>query len=111
MSKYFFSAFTFLLALPAHAQTPEPTILLPNPSGIASFEELFGTIVQWLTTLLVPVLAIIIIYGGFQMLTARDNETQFKKGKKTITYAVVGAAVILVANGIILVIESFLKVQ
>jgi len=80
---------------------------LANPSGINNLPDLLGKIVQWLLIILAPILTIIIILGGIQMLTARDDEGQFKKGKATVTYAAIGAAIILVANGVILVIKSF----
>ncbi|OGM90543.1 hypothetical protein A2755_03230 [Candidatus Wolfebacteria bacterium RIFCSPHIGHO2_01_FULL_48_22] len=103
--------FIFLSALPVSAQIVPTSTELINPSGINTFGQLWSTIVQWLTAIMVPILTIVIIIGGFQMFTARDNEEQFTKGKKTVTYAVIGAAIVLVANGIILVIQSFLNVN
>lgn len=89
--------------------TIPPTIPLTNPSGIETIPELLKTIITWLTIIMVPILTIMIVIGGFKMMTARDDEAQFTSGKKTVTYAAIGAAVVLVANGIALVIQSFLS--
>jgi len=89
----------------------DPQICVTDPTGGQTFQQILDRIILWLNRILIPVLMIILLIGAFQMLTARDNETQFKKGKTTVTYAIIGAAVVLVANGILLVIESFLRVH
>ena len=96
------------------ASSAQPQICVTNPadpSGSRTFEQILDGIISWLTVILIPILTIIIIIGAFQMLTARDNEAQFLKGRKTVTYAAIGAAIILLANGILLVIQSFLNTQ
>lgn len=95
------------VAVPVYAQQVATSVPLENPSGINNFPDLLGKIVGWLSLILAPILTIVIIIGGMQMLTARDNEAQFKKGKATVTYAAIGAAIVLLASGIILVVKSF----
>ncbi len=84
-------------------------ICLTNPSGIATFDDLLKKVTDYLYLIAGPILGIMVIVGGLQMLTAQDNETKFMKGRKTITYAAIGFAVILVADGLVLVVQSFLK--
>jgi len=99
----------FSLIVPASAQTvPQPTIYVPDPTGGQTFEQLLQAITVWLNRIAGPILMIILIIGAIQMLTSQDNETKFAKGKKTVTYAVIGAAVLLVANGIYYVVQSLL---
>lgn len=91
-------------------QNASPQICITDPTGDQTFDQILGRIIGWLNRILIPVLAVILLIGAFQMLTARDNETQFKKGKTTVTYAVIGGAVVLLANGVLLVINSFLSI-
>jgi hypothetical protein len=35
------------------------------------------------------------------------NENKFKEGKMTVTYAAIGAAVVLIAQGVSLIISKF----
>lgn len=88
-----------------------PTICLTNPLGddTATISDLLQRIINYLYLIAGPILGIIVIIGGFQMLTARDNETQFVKGKKTVTYAAIGFAVILIADGVNLIIKNFFQ--
>lgn len=55
-----------------------------------------------------PIVAIMVIYGAFQMLFAAGDPENFKTGRKTILYAVVGYAIILIASGISKIIEDLL---
>lgn len=85
------------------------SICLTNPLGSEtnSISDLLGKIITYLYQIAGPILGIFVIIGGFQMLTAQDNETKFAKGKKTITYAAIGFAVILIADGVNIIIKSF----
>ncbi len=85
-------------------------IQLTNPlsGNVNDVPSLLNKIIQYLQIIAVPLLTIAIIMGAFQMLTAGGDEAKFKKGKKTITYAAIGAAVIMAASGIILIIKQFL---
>ena len=85
-------------------------IQLTNPlsGNVNDVPSLLNKIIQYLQIIAVPLLTIAIIAGAFQMLTAGGDEAKFKKGKKTITYAAIGAAVIMAASGIILIIKQFL---
>lgn len=86
---------------------------LPCPtcvSGVDSVEGLLEKIINYGTVIAVPILSALVLYGGFQMLFARDNETKYKEGIKTIKYAAIGFIVILLANGVGFIIKDFLGV-
>jgi len=88
-----------------------PTITLPNPIAPA------GDIMQLLNNLLrvlrnfiaPPIVGIMIIIGALQILTAAGDEEKFKTGKKTVLYAVIGYAIILLASGISFIIQEILR--
>lgn len=67
-----------------------------------------ASVTNFLFEISIPICAIFIIVGGFQMMTASDNPEKFSKGKKTILYAVVGFAVVLVASSVANLIKSVL---
>ncbi|OGY63004.1 MAG: hypothetical protein A2745_03025 [Candidatus Harrisonbacteria bacterium RIFCSPHIGHO2_01_FULL_44_13] len=81
---------------------------LPNPLGITTLAELIDRITGALMTIAIPIVALMIIYGAFQILTAGGDPEGFKKGKNTILYAVIGYAIVLVAKGITAIIKQLL---
>lgn len=99
----------------AHADgviSPEvnTSIKLPNPAGFDNVTDVMDRLISYLTQLAAPILVIMVLVGAFYMLTAGDNEAKFTKGKKTITYAAIGFAIILVSNGLVFIIKEFLRV-
>lgn len=85
-------------------------ITLPNPLGASSVMEVIQNIINALTIYIAPpIVAGMVLYGAFQILFAGANPDKFGEGKKTILYAAVGYAIILIANGITLVIHSLLS--
>ncbi len=65
-------------------------------------------VINFLFTIAIPLCGIMVLVGGFQMLTAAGDPTKFSNGRKTILYAVVGFAVILVAGGVATLIQNTL---
>jgi Type IV secretion system pilin len=102
----------FLLAAPAWAKITVPGADLPleDPLQGKSLETLIGNVIDWMIKIAAPILVIMILWGAFYMLTAGDNENRVTQGKKTIQYAVIGFAIILMARGLIEVIKQFLGV-
>ncbi len=96
----FFLGTFFLLPLFALAELTSPTTLLSNPAPgagttLQDFVNLLITIVQWVV---LPVLALSIVYAGFMLVSAGGNEDQITKGKTWILWTLVGAAIILGAH-------------
>ena len=81
-------------------------ITLLNPLGAATFAELVQKILEALFTLSIPIVSIMVMVGGYYILTAAGNEERLKTGRNTITYAVIGFAVILIANGVVSLIRQ-----
>lgn len=94
---------------PPAAQKPI-TIKLPNPLGANSITEILDRLIGALFIIATPIAIIMIIIGAFQILTAGGGEN-VKKGKKTILYAVIGYAVIIVAKSVSVLIKNILGVQ
>jgi len=99
-----FSSLLFLSAKISYA------IGLGNPLGADSIPELIYTIIDWFVIAVGPAIAaVMIIYGGFQILTAGGDPKKFETGKQSILYAVVGYGIILLAEGVVLIIQKLLQ--
>jgi len=99
-----------LAAVDGGGENP-PAVTLPNPLGTTNTVwELIDKIIAGLRDFIAPpIVGLMVMYGAFQILTASDSEDKFKSGKKTILYAVIGYAIILVASGISLIIKDVFK--
>lgn len=85
-------------------------LTLLNPLGTATFAELVQKILGALFTLSVPIVSIMVMVGGYYILTAAGNEERLKTGRNTITYAAIGFLVILLANGVVSLIREIVGV-
>ncbi len=85
-------------------------ISLPNPLGsVKTIPELIVRIVDWLIFIAsVAVLPFMIIWGAYQMLTAGGNPEGVTNARHTITWAIVGYALLLISKGIELIIKDVL---
>lgn len=83
-------------------------LTLPNPLSANSFTVVVTQISTFLLEIAVPLTAIMALVGGFQMITAAGNPEKFASGRKTLTYAVIGFAVVLIAGGVAAIIKNFL---
>jgi len=63
-------------------------------------------ILSALRIIAVPIVSIMVIVGAFQILTAGGDEEKIKTGRHTITWAVVGFAIIFLAENVAGIIQS-----
>ncbi|MBI4160126.1 hypothetical protein HY504_03085 [Candidatus Wolfebacteria bacterium] len=84
-------------------------LTLQNPLGDRTIIQIINDILDFLIYLSVPLLALMILVGGFQILMARESAEKVKNGFNTIKYATIGFVVILISKGIALVILNILR--
>jgi hypothetical protein len=108
MRKVAYSIIGLMMGLPLVASAQDKVFTLPNPTNIKDVPGLIDAITTFIVQLASPVFVIMMLVGAFQMLTAAGNETKFTQGKKTITYTIIGMAIVLSAKGITAVIKNFL---
>jgi|SRR5574343_1555377 amino acid transporter len=107
--------FSVMPATSLAADDPDATkpttsqIKLENPLGANAtipgvLKRIFNQL-AWLLTFCIP---IIIIVGAFQMMFSAGNPEKFAEGQKTITYAIIGYVIILMANGLISIVTKIL---
>lgn len=73
---------------------------IKNPLQAGTIPEILNAIASFLYALALAVVTVMVLWGGFQILTAAGNPAQIDKGKQTLLWAVIGTVVILVAGGI-----------
>lgn len=84
------------------------TFGIPNPLKAESVDEILKSVAGFLFLIAIPLTTIFILLGAFQLLTSRGSEIQVAKGKKTITYAIVGFVIVFIAGGIATLIANIL---
>lgn len=85
---------------------------LENPIGVTtSFESVAAAIIDFIFTIAIPITAIMVLVGAFQMITSGGNPEQFSKGKKTLLYAAIGFVVVIIAKGVVSIIKSLIGVR
>lgn len=63
-------------------------------------------VINFLFTLAIPICGIMVLVGGFQMMTAAGKPEAVSKGKKTILWAVIGFVVVLLSGSVALLIQN-----
>ena len=100
------------VALATTAPPPPPAstlVTLENPLGANTTPTiLLARIFDNGLLILEVLLPIVIVIGAFQMMFSMGNPEEFSKGKKTIVYAAIGFAIVLMAQGITAIIRSIL---
>jgi hypothetical protein len=98
--------FSFFISVAHAAMGTGGSITLSDPLNGCTFSCVAGNILTGLWEIAVPLLGIMVIIGGFQIMTAGGKEEQFKKGRQTLMYAVIGFVCILIATGVVDIIKS-----
>jgi len=81
---------------------------LQNPLGNTTFEGVVQKIITGLLQIATPIVAIMVIVGGFMIMTAGGNSEKVKKGRDVVLYAVIGFAVILFAQAVVFILKDLL---
>lgn len=80
-----------------------------DPPFSGTIIDVLDRIIGFLVVVAIPIATIMVLYGAFQMLTAgASSADQFKNGVKTITYAAIGFAVVLIGRGIIFLVKQLI---
>lgn len=92
------------------AQTIEGTtgsgISLSNPLKADSFTKLADNIIDFLIKIGGPIAVIMVIWSGFLFMKSGGNEEKITQAKSTLTWTVVGLAVLIVAKSVTLILNQ-----
>lgn len=103
--------FWLLLARAAYADDPLPTVPEPSITSVNDFYIALKAVAQWILVFGIILGVIFIIIGGISVLTSRGDQNRLSTGKKTITWAVVGIIILVLAYAIVNVIARFFGVS
>ncbi len=70
----------------------------PKTTDVA---KIIGTIIDWVLRLVGGITVLFIIYAGVLYVTAAGNKDRIEKAKQTLTYAVIGLIVVILAGFIV----------
>lgn len=99
-----FTGCMIMLPQGVHADSSQLStyLQLKNPLGNSTTDVpgFFQNILQGLVLLLTPVLVIMVIYSAFLFVSAQGNAEKLDEAKKAMLWTLVGAAIVLGAQGI-----------
>ena len=98
---------TNTLPLWAAVSTCDPANQICNPIESDDFAEVMQDIAQIAAKIGLPVVAVFLIYAGFLFVSARGNEEQIGRAKKTFFWALIGAAIVIGAFAIATALVEF----
>ena len=81
---------------------------LCDPFGGKTIFIIIEKIIGYLILIGAPILAIMVIYGGFLILSAGDSPEKVKSGKDVILWAVVGYIIVLCSWGVIYIMGQII---
>jgi hypothetical protein len=87
----------FILPVPVSAQIK---YTLESYLPFKSLEELIVAVLRIFITIAVPIIVLFIIYAGFKYVTAQGNAQQVQEATRALTYAIIGAVLIIGAVAI-----------
>ena len=93
----------------AAAQGLQYSIRSPLDTDINSVEALLTVILNVLLVIAIPVIVFFIIFAGFSYVTAQGNPEKIKTATRSITYALIGAVLILGAVAISEIIKNLVS--
>ena len=85
-------------------------VTIENPVAAGKLEDLIGKIVDFIFSVSLLVVPLMIIVGAFYFVTAAGNPSQIETGKRLVLYALIGFIIILLAKGLVAVIGDILGV-
>lgn len=96
----FFLLALIVLSLPMVVFGAE-SIDIGNPLKTTDVKELLNNIIDAMLQIVGVIAVAMIVYGGVQYMISGGEEKKLESAKKTITYAVVGLVVVILAGAII----------
>lgn len=97
---------TLALASPAYAQTNINVI--KNPTQFTSISQILGAVFFTLISIIAGISVIFIIIGGIRYILARGDPKATESARGTITAAIIGLVIALLAVVIVTVVTGFL---
>lgn len=86
-------------------------IELEPPIKATSILDIFDKLSNFIFTLILYSLPILIVIGGLFYITSGGNPSQIEKGKKIVISAIIGLIIALFAKGLISLLKQAIKLK
>lgn len=84
------------------------TITIPNPLGCQDIGCVLERIASFLLKVAAPILTIMVLWAGFLFLTSAGNPQGIEKARKTLLWAVIGFAIVLINWGFASIVKEII---
>lgn len=105
----FFSFIFFFVSFYLTWATTPPATMPEIPEINVNIWEILDRALNWFFGIALVVAAIMLVYAGFNYVTAGGNDEKIKTATKTLIFALIGVAIALLAKGLPLLIQDFLQ--
>jgi heme/copper-type cytochrome/quinol oxidase subunit 2 len=85
-------------------------ITLQNPLQATEFEDILENIIDFIFTIAIVLVPLIVVIAGILFVTAGGNLAQINKAKTMIIWTAIGFLIILLSKGIMGIITNLLGV-
>ena len=96
---------------PTNNTPPADQVCICNPLKANEFEVIVDNIINFLFKIAIVLAPLMIVIGGALFVTAGGNLTQITQAKNIILWTAVGFFILLLAKGIMALIESILGIE
>lgn len=80
-----------------------------NPLKVETVRELINLILNYLLVIAIPLSTIVIVYAAMLFMISGGDPKRVGTARKTLFYAVIGIAILLIAKGITFTIAKFFE--
>ena len=99
-----------LLLLPTKLLAQDRVVVVTSPLRTTSFQEMITRIGNWIFTIGIGVLPIMILIGAYVFVTGGSDPKKVVLGRRIIFYAVIGFIIIATTRGIIALLRVILGI-
>lgn len=110
MKKFLIIGLILLIGIRSIAlATTTATTTFENPLNVDDIWELINSIIDFIYNISIPLLAIVVLWAGFTMITSGGKPENFKKGQNILLYAAIGFGIILLSKGVAYIVSEILN--
>ena len=100
---------SFFIALPCFGQPA--TIPQGTSGGLTDIWVILTKVLNWFFNIVLFLAAIMIVFAGWQYITAAGDAEKAKKALNSLVYALIGVGIALLAKVLIYLVANFLGVS
>ena len=93
----------------SNGNTGSPTIAINNPITADSLTEIVDNIINFIFTISIVLVPLMIVWAGGMYVLSAGNETKITKAKNIILYTIAGLAILLFSKGFVAIINQLLE--